>query len=113
MNTKKKFTKSEFKETISKLNLGKRTLEIGYGVLVLGNLQKEYADKFNISTAAVSLSIKRIVDAYYDQQRPSGYETITAVLPSHQAFLVQKWAKIAKKEIQKKIDKKNSVEFDL
>lgn len=98
--SRKKLTDHEYLKAVSDLNMSDQNKKIGYGVLVEGKAQVEFARKYKISKSSVSLSIHRIYRAYEDSLKSEGYERIDVVLPAHSAFIVRKWAKEAEKRME-------------
>jgi len=96
---KKRLTENQFQEAVRGLDVSQQTLEIAHAVLVLGAPQTEFAQKFQLSRAAVSQTVKRVWDAYADNNLPKGYERLTVILPSHRAYIVKQWQKDAIQEL--------------
>ncbi|WP_020565914.1 TrfB-related DNA-binding protein [Methylosarcina fibrata] len=88
----------EFREAIKGLDMGSQNLEIAEGVLVRGEQQTMYMQKFGLSRGAVSQTVNRVRKAHQELLiNRSGMERVTVVLPEHQAFIVKKWAEDALK----------------
>ena len=92
---RKQLSEAEFQAATAGLEVGQQTLRIAHGVLVEGRPQAEFVEALGLSRGAVSQAVTRIWAAHAEQV-PPGYERVTAVLPSHQAFIVKKWANASK-----------------
>ncbi len=96
---KKTLSESQFQECTKGLDVGVQTLEIAYGVLVLGKTQASFAKQLGITKGAVSQSVNRVWAAHESiRTLPKGHKLISAVLPEHQAYIVAKWADEVKKK---------------
>lgn len=86
---RKRLTESQFQEAVKGFEVGEQTLIIAKGVLVDGEAQASFVKKFKLTRGAVSQAVNRV----YSRAKilPAGYEKVTAVLPSHRAFIVRKW----------------------
>jgi len=94
----KRMSKDEFREAIKGLDIGPQNLDIAEGVLVLGEQQTVYMEKYGLSRGAVSQTVNRVRKAHQELLiNRSGMERVTVVLPEHQAFIVKKWAEDALK----------------
>ncbi len=98
---KKRLTETQFQEAIKDLKIGDQTIKIARGVLADGEPQANYVKTFGLSKGAVSQAVNRVWNTA-QENAPNGFEKITAVLPSHQAFIVKKWAKRVKQKKEKK-----------
>ena len=96
---RKKLTEAQFSEAVKGLDVGERTLAIAKGVLVEGESQASYVKKFGLTRGAVSQAVNRV----YARAKvlPPGYEKVTAVLPSHRAYIVRKWEAENQKDSEK------------
>ncbi|EBM5962833.1 TPA: TrfB-related DNA-binding protein [Salmonella enterica subsp. enterica serovar 16:l,v:-] len=97
INERKRLSKEVFSRVTQSLNVGQKTLEIAYGVLVEGKPQKYFVETLNISRGAVSQAVNRVWDAY-KLEVPDGFVRVEVVLPERQAFIVKKWADEAKRK---------------
>ncbi len=79
-------------------NVGVQTREIAHAVLVEGRQQMEFVEKLGLSKSAVSRAVTRI----WEQHIPLGYERVQVLLPTHQAFIVKKWAAEAQEKMESK-----------
>lgn len=96
--TKKTMTEAQFSDATKGLNVSPQTLEVAHGVLVLGKPQAHYAQALGLTAGAISQAVRRVWAAFQEQSEvPDGYERVTAILPSHQAFIVKKWQQAHKK----------------
>jgi hypothetical protein len=96
---KKTLSESQFQECTKGLDVGAQTLDIAYGVLVQGKTQASFAKQLGLTKGAVSQSVNRVWVAHESKKTlPNGHKLISAVLPEHQAYIVAKWAKEAKKK---------------
>lgn len=99
---KKRLTEAQFQAAIRDLAIGEQTIDIARGVLVEGRPQAEFAASLGLTKGAVSQAVSRVWAASNQGDLPEGYERVTAVLPTHQAFIVKKWVEDAKKKRQRK-----------
>ena len=97
---KKRLTASQFQEIIKSLDIGGQTVDIARGVLVDGRPQSVFVTSLGLTRGAVSQAVNRVWSAYLEKNLPPGYERVSAILPSHQAYIVKKWAKDAMKKQQ-------------
>lgn len=97
---KKELTEEQFNAAIATLDVGPQTIEIAREVLVNGRAQGDFVTKFGLTKGAVSQAVSRVWHAA--PHIPKGYERVTAVLPSHQAFIVKKWQAEADAKLQRK-----------
>ncbi|MTW05860.1 TrfB-related DNA-binding protein [Pseudoduganella ginsengisoli] len=97
---KKRLTPQQFKAATKNLDVGAQTIEIAYGVLVEGEPQSKFVQKFSLSRGAVSQAVNRVWAAHEVCSVPEGYEVVTALLPARQAFIVKRWACEAAKKIR-------------
>lgn len=100
-SVKKQLTEVQFQAAIKGLDVGQQTHNIAHGVLVEGKPQAEFVALLSVTKGAVWQAVKRVWDAH-KRLTPEGFERVTAVLPEHQAFIVKKWAKDAKKKQEPK-----------
>jgi hypothetical protein len=91
----KRLTEPQFQACIKGLEVGQQTKEIARGVLVLGHPQTTYVKSLGMTKGAVSQAVARVWNAFMCKNLPTGYERVSVVLPEHQAFIVNKWAKDA------------------
>ena len=91
----KRLSEAQFQACIQGLAVGRQTIEIAHGVLVLGKPQASFARSLGLSKGAVSQAVQRVRAAFAVKNLPPGYERVCAVLPAHQAFIVKKWAQDA------------------
>ena len=89
---KKRLSEQQFHACIKGLYIGQRTIDIAYGVLVLGQPQTVFITSLGLSKGAVSQAVRRVWGAFEETNLLPGYERVTAVLPEHQAYIVRKWA---------------------
>jgi len=99
---KKQLSEDQFQECVRTMDVGKQTVEIAHGVLVLGKKQSAFVASLGLSKGAVSQAVKRVWVAFVEKNLPQGYEQVSAVLPQHQAYIVKKWAEDAIKRECKK-----------
>lgn len=80
-----------------------QTVDMARGVLVDRNPQATFVKSLGLSAGAVSQAVNRVWTAFRAKEGlPPGFERVTAVLPTHQAFMVRKWeADASKKRGQK------------
>jgi hypothetical protein len=98
----KLMSEADFQEAIKGLDMGPQSLEIAEGVLVRGEPQTVYTQKFGLTKGAVSQTVNRVRKAHQELLiNRSGMERVTVVLPEHQAFIVKKWAEDALKRKRK------------
>lgn len=102
----RRLTVVEFEKAISTINVGPQTIEIARGVLVEGKSQTSFVEATGLTKGAVSQAVKRVRQAAEKlkgaEPIPEGFETVTAVLPEHQAFQVRIWAEQAKAKTKKR-----------
>jgi len=98
---KKRLTEAQFQASIKGLEIGQQTIDIAHGVLVEGRPQAAFVALLGLSKGAVSQAVNRVWTATKGNP-PEGFEQVAAVLPEHQAFIVKKWAKDAKKKQESK-----------
>lgn len=98
---KKRLSETQFQECIKGLDVGSQTLKIAHGVLVDGMRQTVFVEQLGLSRGAVSQAVNRIWIAHTTKNLPEGFKMVSAVLPEHQAFIVNKWAEIAVKKREK------------
>jgi hypothetical protein len=91
----KRLTEAQFQACIKGLDISQQTKEIARGVLVLGQPQTTYVKSLGVTKGAVSQAVARVWNAFMSKNLPTGYERVSVVLPEHQAFIVNKWAKDA------------------
>lgn len=93
---KKRLTPEEFERVVSKLDrISDQTREIAYGVLVEGRRQVEFVKATGLTKGAIWQAVQRIWKAHLDSPN-EGQRRVTAILPEHQAFLVEQWTKKGK-----------------
>ena len=97
----KRLSEAQYQECIKDLDVGTQTLEIAHGVLVEGKRQTVFVKRLGLSKGAVSQAVNRIWIAHTTKNLPEGFKMVSAVLPEHQAFIVNKWAEIAVKKREK------------
>ena len=97
---KKRLTPQQFKVATKGLDVGAQTLEIAYGVLVEGEPQAKFVQRFTLSRGAISQAVNRVWAAHEARNVPEGYKVVTALLPEHQAFIVKRWADEAAKKLR-------------
>ena len=97
---KKRLSEQQFHACIKGLGIGQRTIDIAYGVLVLGQPQTVFSTSLGLSKGAVSPALSRVWGAFEEKNLPSGYERVTAVLPEPQAYIVRKWAEDAARKLK-------------
>ena len=95
---RKQMTEAQFRQTIKDLDVGEQTLLIARGVLVLGMAQTAFVSSLGISKGAASQAVSRVWKAFVANNIPIGFERVEAVLPTHQAYIVRKWAAEAAKK---------------
>lgn len=94
MTKPKQLTESQFHAAIEGLEVGERTRQIAYGVLVQGRPQSEFVESLGLTKGAVSQAVRRVVSSH-EARPPKGFERVTVVLPEHQAYIVRRWAEEA------------------
>lgn len=99
---KKRLSEAQFQECIRGLEVGRQTIEIAHGVLVMGQPQAAFVAALGLSRGAVSQAVHRVWAAFAVKNLPQGYERVSAVLPEHQAYIVKKWAEDAVKKREPK-----------
>ena len=99
---KKQLSEDQFQECVRTMDVGKQTVEIAHGVLVLGKRQSAFVESLGLSKGAVSQAVKRVWVAFVEKNLSHGYEQVYAVLPLHQANIVKQWAEDAMKRECKK-----------
>lgn len=99
---KKRLTEAQFQACIKGLEVGHQTIEIAYGVLVMGQPQATFVAALGLSKGAVSQAVHRVWVVFAEKNLPQGYERVSAVLPEHQAYIVKKWAEEALKKREPK-----------
>lgn len=97
---KKAVSADQFQKAIKGLDIGAQTIEIAFGVLVEGKSQAAFAEKFALTRGAVSQAVSRVWEAHLAKSLPKGFKVVTAVLPEHQAFIVQRWSEEAKRKLE-------------
>lgn len=98
----KRLSDAQFQACIKGLAVGRQTIEIAHGVLVMGQPQASFALALGLSKGAVSQAVHRVWAAFAAKNLPQGYERVCAVLPAHQAFIVKKWAEDAARKREPK-----------
>jgi hypothetical protein len=98
---KKRLSEAQFQEAIKGLDVGQQTLKIARGVLVDGKPQVAFVAELGLTKGAVSQAVNRVWTTA-QEALPAGFERVTAVLPSHRAFIVKQWAKDAKRKQEPK-----------
>ena len=99
---KKRLTEIQFQACIKGLDVGRQTIEIAHGVLVMGQPQASFVVALGLSKGAVSQAVQRVWAAFTAKNLPLGYERVSAVLPEHRAYIVKKWAQDAVKKMEPK-----------
>lgn len=104
MATTKKLTKTEFDSIRPHLtNKKQRTIDIAFGVLVEGNSQTSYAEKFGITTKAVSQMVKSVWEVFLEHgKRPKDWVPVDVVLPPAMAEAVKEMEKAALSQVKGK-----------
>lgn len=100
IDMKKAITEEQFRAAVRGLDVGKQTMEIAHGVLVQGRAQTEYAAQFGLSKGAVSQAVARVWEAHQALNLPRGFREVRAILPEHQAFIVNRWADEARRKME-------------
>lgn len=90
---KKILTEEQFLIAVKNLNITEKTKFIAYQVLVKGVKQIDLANKLNLSKGNISHAVNKVFNAYSKSNIPLGYKEITVILPDHQVFIVEQWAK--------------------
>ncbi len=98
---KKQLTEAQFLDVIQGMDVGDQTVQIARGVLVEGRPQADYVRLFGVTPGAVSQAVNRVWTAHQEKSLPKGFKKVEAVLPEHQAFIVNKWAQDAAKRQEK------------
>jgi hypothetical protein len=96
---KKRLTPEQFNAAIQGLEVGQQTIDIARGVLVDGKSQATFVAALGLTKGAVSQAVGRVWAAF-QRTCPEGFERVTVILPAHQAYIVKKWAKDARKRKQ-------------
>jgi transposase len=99
----KQLTEDQFKQAISGLTINPRTINIARSVLVDGKQQRDMMKEFGLSRGAVSSSVKRVWEEHIKlEMLEMKGESLTVILPPHQAFIVKKWAAAFAARMEKK-----------
>ncbi len=96
---RKRLTEEQFDAAIQQLDIGQQSKDIAYGVLVEGRKQVEFKEELGLTKGAISQAVMRVWNSY-QAIAPEGYRRVSATLPDHRAFIVEKWAREAEEKLK-------------
>lgn len=97
--TKNRLTDQQFQAAIKNLNIGEKTKNLAYAVLVKGQSQTALSQSLGITQATISKAASRVRAAHVMENLPEGYQRVEAVLTTSQAYQVRIWAAAVSKKL--------------